>query len=192
MELIQTLRTIIHNKYRREIKNPGFFILEDESPGSTKKPPPSFLQYRPDKAFLPCVFDTSDSNKEIFQFFDVSVKGVSRMCDYILFYEKKDKKKKARSRTFVFLCELKANRGEENKQLEAAQIFAEYIVKTAVRLLKFKPFQVEYRALVFSDSQRTRFKSNLKNEKYEPLGNSGLRQLRLRAGSNCALELLAK
>ena len=158
MELIQTLRTIINDKYIANMGNPGSFILTDE------KNPPSFVQYRPDKKFLPCVFDTSDSNKEIFHVFDFSVKGVSRVCDYILFYEKKGKTKRSKPKTFVFLCELKSSRGAENKQLEAAHIFSEFLVKTAIRILKFKHFDVEYRGIVISNSQSLRFKSNLKNE----------------------------
>jgi hypothetical protein len=76
--------------------------------------------------------------------------------------------------------------------LEAAQIFSEYLIKTGIRLLKFKHFEVEYRGLVFSNYQRTKFKTNLKNESYIKLEHSGLKQVRLRPGTNCILELLAK
>ncbi len=186
MELIQTLRTIIHNDYIAEVEKAGFFKLDD---GLN---PPSFVQYRPEKAFLPCVFDTSDSNKTIFQFFDASIKGVTRVCDYILFFEKKAKRKGGKPKAFVFLLELKSSRGAENKQLEAAHIFAEFLAKTATRMLKFKPFDVEYRGIVISNAQSLRFKTNFKNENYVRLENSGLKQMRLRAGSNLILELLSK
>lgn len=186
MELIQTLKTIIHNDYIAEVKQAGFFQLEDG------KNPPSSVQYHSKSAFLPCVFDSPDSNKAIFKFFDSTIKGVTRVSDYMLFFEKKDKRGKKNSKAFVFLIELKSSRGAENKQLEAAQIFAEFLAKTAQRMLKFKPFELEYRRIVVSNSHTMRFKSNLKNENYVRLENSGLQQIRLRAGSNLVLELLAK
>lgn len=189
MELIDQLEKIIHKKFCLAVTNPGFFVLEDDDVTKPKKLPPTFVQYHSEKKFLPCKFDIKDSNNELFQAFEVSVKGVSSMCDYILLFEKREKKKIT---LFVFLCELKATKGSENKQLEAARIFAEFLVKTANRLLKFKPFNIEYRGLVFSNYQRTKFKTNLKNESYIKLEHSGLLQMRLRPGTNCILELLAK
>jgi hypothetical protein len=186
MELIQTLRTILHNDYIAEVKQAGFFTLEDGLNHS------STVKYRPEKEFLPCVFDIDNSNKAIFHFFDASVKGVTRVCDYILFFEKKPKRKGGKSKAFVFLLELKSSRGAENKQLEAAHIFAEFLANTAKRMLKFKPFDVEYRGIVISNAQSLRFKTNFKNENYVRLENSGLKQMRLRSGSNLILELLAK
>ena len=190
MELFDQLEKIIHNKFCLEVTNQGFFMLTDDEEIKIKKLPPSPVQYHSEKNFLPCKFDFKDSNEELFKAFDVSVRGVSRMCDYILFFEKREKKKAPT--LFVFLCELKATRGGENKQLEASKIFAEFLVKTANRLLKFKPFKVEYRGIVFSNYQHTKFKTNLKNETYTKLAHSGLLQMRLRPGTNCILELLTK
>ncbi len=61
------------------------------------------------------------------------------------------------------LCELKTKKvSHSSKQVEAAKLLAEFILKMAERQLNFKRFQVEYRALIFSTFSKRRFYTSRK------------------------------
>lgn len=191
MELIRTLKEILNPKYIEPVTKPGFFELEEIQ---AKGYPKTLIRYNKFKAFLPCDFDKSDSNK-LFEVFNVKKPGLTNICDYILFFEKK---KGGRSVLFVFLCNLKStNTKRSSEQIETSKIFAEYIVHMAKRHLGYKRFQVWYRALVFWTPKLALKKSmhiytHPRKSFYTKLGNSGILQMRLRAGENCYPDFIAK
>jgi len=103
------------------------------------------------------------------------------MCDYIIFYPYENV-------MFVFLCELKTKKvSHSSKQVEAAKLLAEFILKMAERQLNFKRFQVEYRALIFSTSSKRRFSTSRKGV-YSEYPASQLKYKHLKAGRSCYLD----
>ena len=111
------------------------------------------------------------------------------------FFEKKRGKK---STLFVFMCNLKStNTKRSSEQVEASKIFAEYIVNMAKRQLRYEPFQVWYRALVFwtpkiAHKKTMQIYTHPRKHIYTKLGKSGIRQMRLQAGVNCYPDFIAK
>lgn len=101
-----------------------------------------------------CKFDTDEL--DIFPYFNKTVPFLNSMCDYIIFYPYE-------KTMFVFLCELKTEKIKNSgKQVEAAKIFAEFVINIAKRHLNFKSFNIEYRALIFSISKtkKRKFSTN--------------------------------
>ncbi|MEZ4952336.1 MAG: hypothetical protein R2825_02010 [Saprospiraceae bacterium] len=156
------------------------------------KYPPIWLKYHAQRKFLSFVFDVSKSN-DLYPCFDVSKPKLSTICDYILFYEKRKKRNQNQATLFVFLCNLKSGRRSgSSEQVKASKLLAEYIVNTAIRLLKYKNFSIEYRAITFSTDKTMKFKTNLRNNRYELLGESKLLAMNLKAGGTYVLDLLAQ
>jgi hypothetical protein len=127
--------------------------------------------------------DVEDSNKIIFPFFNGEMGGLTQICDYIIFYPKGET-------LFTFLCEQKTSASSAKHQVEAGRILAEFIVKMAQRMLNFKHFDIEYRALVFSLSKTSQFASRIREEDYAILGGSQLKNKLLKAGETCYLDNL--
>jgi hypothetical protein len=186
MELIQTLRTILHNDYIAEVKQAGFFKLDEQKVGNY---PDTLVRFHKFRDFLPCKFDVENSNK-LFPIFDIKQPGLSSISDYVLFYEKRRGDKPV---LYVFLCNMKStNATGSSKQVEATHILSEYIIKMAVRHLGYKKFQVRFRALLFTLRHTARFNTKVSRDKYVRLGRSGILQMPLKAGNNCYLENLAR
>ncbi len=121
-------------------------------------------------------FDFERSHVNIFPFFNEKIEGLTKMCDYIIFYPYK-------GRMYVFMCELKTRQVKGSAgQVQAAKLFAAYIIGMAKRHLKdFKDFDIQYRALIFSTSNTRRFSTNVRNEPYSQY-RTGLKFKHLRAG----------
>jgi hypothetical protein len=68
------------------------------------------------------------------------------MCDFILFYKNK------KEQVFVVLCNLKSEQnGSNTKQMKAAEVFTDFIIKTIARLYEhqntdFNLIKVNYRS----------------------------------------------
>jgi hypothetical protein len=123
-------------------------------------------------------FDTLD----IFPYFNKAVPFLNSMCDYIIFYPYE-------TTLFVFLCELKTKRiHNSSKQLESAKIFAKFIINTAEKHLNFKKFKIEYRALIFSTSDKRRFSTTVKKNAYLQYQASNLKYKHLKANRSCYLD----
>jgi hypothetical protein len=190
MKLIEKLREIIHPDFKKSPKSPGFFILEEAKVAGF---PPTNLTFHSKMPFLPCVFDVSDSNR-LFQIFDISHPKLSSICDYILFYEKKSRRKKE-PKLFVFLCNLKSNSGNNSGlQIKSSAVLADFMIKTAIRLLDYASFEVEFRALKIDTKSTTKFTTNVRTEQkgWQPLGKSGILQKDFKAGSTMNLHFLAQ
>ncbi len=118
---------------------------------------------------------------DIFPYFNKALPFLNSMCDYIIFYPYENV-------MFVFLCELKTKKvSHSSKQVEAAKLLAEFILKMAERQLNFKRFQVEYRALIFSTSSKRRFSTSRKGV-YSEYPASQLKYKHLKAGRSCYLD----
>jgi hypothetical protein len=105
-----------------------------------------------------CQFDTDEI--DIFPYFNKAVPFLNSMCDYTIFYPYKNT-------MFVFLCVLKTESvNNSSRQVESAKLFAEFIIHKAERTLNFKKFRIEYRALIFSTSDKRRFSTNIKKDAY--------------------------
>ena len=128
-------------------------------------------------------FDIDKSNEIVLPLFNKYKAGVTSLSDYIIFYPKNGV-------LYTFICEQKTGTASAKKQVEAGWLLAEYIVKTARRLLNFKEIQVEYRSLIFSMSKTSQFSTNPAREPYVELGNSRLKNKLLRAGDDCYLDNL--
>ncbi len=87
------------------------------------------------------------ADNTIFPFFANNVTDLKKMCDFILFYENKT------GENFVLLCNLKSDaKGTDNKQMEAAAVFVDFIEKTLQRLYG--------NTQVFKQKKRLHFSSN--------------------------------
>lgn len=130
LELIQTLLNDAYlqknddAKFLQEKENVKSKILEED------KPKAKIMMQREIKThegleYLLYKFD--EGKKELFPFF-FSKSGNKRICDYFLFVEEKEL-------LYVFVIELKLGATvAATNQLEAAECFAEFIVKSAQRL----------------------------------------------------------
>jgi hypothetical protein len=105
------------------------------------------------------------------------------LCDYIVFYPKNET-------LYTFICEQKTSQSSAKHQVEAGWLLADYILKTASRMMRFKALNIEYRALVFSKSPTAIFSTSIKQEPYVLLENSLLKNKLLRAGDVCYLDNL--
>ncbi|OAD21531.1 hypothetical protein THIOM_002696 [Candidatus Thiomargarita nelsonii] len=127
-----------------------------------------------------CQFDTDEL--DIFPYFNQTVPFLNSMCDYTIFYPYENT-------MFVFLCELKTEKvNNSSKQLESAKLFAEFLINMAEKHLNFKKFMIEYRALIFSTSDKRRFSTNVKKDAYSQYQASQLKYKHLKAGRNCYLD----
>ncbi|MEM8524526.1 MAG: hypothetical protein AAGG68_07770 [Bacteroidota bacterium] len=128
-------------------------------------------------------FDTEGSNDTLFWLFNSSLKGLTSICDYILFYPFQDT-------FFVFLCDLKSSQTSAKVQVETGQVVAQLIIKMLEKHLKFRQkIKIEYRSLVLSTSQRAKFSTNMK-QKYVLLEGSNLENKLLKAGQDIFLDNL--
>ncbi|RKZ62722.1 MAG: hypothetical protein DRR08_05385 [Candidatus Parabeggiatoa sp. nov. 2] len=171
--LLQALDNIIKLAFKQDTQG-GIFVLEEpynnDYPVTLIKKRGKALAYQFDKKGF-----------EIYPVFKNEVALVNKVCDYVIFYPYKQT-------LFVFLCELKTtNITGSSKQVQATEIFANFIVKMAQMYLNFKVFNVEYRALIFSTRTIKSITSKKTKEPYLEYPN-GLKHKHLRAGEICQLD----
>ena len=136
----------ILNPYFAENCKGTIFDLREDAPEALCE----FARFRNDTGrVLVYKFDKAQKSGDntIFPFFANGVSDLKKMCDFILFYENKNRK------NFVLLCNLKSNaKGTDSKQMEAAAVFVDFILKTAERLYG--------NAIVFEPKKYVHFSSN--------------------------------
>ena len=178
-DILQTIEEIISNKYDFKIPAIGgtYFLEETKIMGYPK----TILKQK--GKMLIYSFDREDSNDTVFSIFNSSKEGLTKLCDYIVFYPKNET-------LYTFICEQKTSQSSAKHQVEAGWLLADYILKTASRMMRFKALNIEYRALVFSKSPTAIFSTSIKQEPYVLLENSLLKNKLLRAGDVCYLDNL--
>jgi hypothetical protein len=178
-DILQKIDEIISRKHDFRVQAVGgaYFLEEPKELNYPK----TIIKQRGKMLMLK--LDVEDSNKIIFPFFNSEMSGLTQICDYIIFYPKAEK-------LFTFLCEQKTSASSAKHQVEAGQILATFITKMAQRMMHFKDFEVEYRALVFSLSPTSQFASSIRTEDYAILGGSQLKNKLLKAGETCYLDNL--
>ena len=158
-EVLKTLSNIIIPRHLYSIQG-GHFRLIEESPGATCKE----VQFKKTGKILILKFDQifGEARYDILPFYREQ-RNVKRICDYIVIYPQKDT-----NRLFVFVCELKSsNVGNAGEQARAGFHLAEYLVHTALRLLRYQRCDIEYRALIFSTRIHPRGGTNAASLAYE-------------------------
>ncbi len=178
-DILQTIEEIITKQRDFKINAEGgsYYLKETNEPTypqTTIKQKGKMLIYS---------FDVNNSNDDVFPLFNKNKAGVTSLSDYIIFYPKNDV-------LYTFICEQKTGTASAKVQVEASWLLAEYIVKTACRMMNFKEISIEYRALVFSLSKTSQFSTSLRKEPYIILQNSHLKNKLLRAGEVCFLDNL--
>jgi hypothetical protein len=149
VDLLQAIESIL----RPAIVHPGPIVLSEGDPGSRCKPitikrAGRAVVIRPDSidcAGLPM-------NDRLFPWFDIKSPGVTRLCDYIVFY-----RAPSQARLFVFLCELKSgSRQGYTAQVASGRLLADYLIAMSKHHcgVTENP-EIHYRALVFSADQRS-------------------------------------
>ena len=178
-DILQTIEEIITKQHDFKINAEGGAYYLEESNEPTY---PKTLIKQKGKMLI-YSFDVTNSNDDVFPIFNKYKAGVTSLSDYIIFYPKDDV-------LYTFICEQKTSTASAKVQVEAGWLLAEYIVKTAGRMLNFKEFKVEYRALVFSLSKTSQFSTSIREEPYIVLQNSQLKNKLLKAGEICFLDNL--
>lgn len=89
------------------------------------------------------------ANDRIFPLFRTGVEGLTAVCDYIIFYQRKDAEG---APLYVFLCELKSGRaGSARRQIENGRLLTDYIIDMARHhQVVHGASEPVYRGLVFS------------------------------------------
>ncbi len=168
-ELLNAIDTIIVSRFKQKS-----IILEE--PKQVDYPTTSIIKVG--KALL---YKFEADELDIFPYFNKGMPFLNSMCDYIIFYPYENV-------MFVFLCELKTKKlTHSSKQVKAAKLLADFLLKMAERQLNFKHFQVEYRALIFSTSTKRRFSTSRKSA-YSQYPASKLKYKHLKAGRSCYLD----
>jgi hypothetical protein len=159
MALSPLLQAICDVVRREFTDTPATIRLEETDPASTcppvviKKRGPALVlkldvPFKPACARADCT-TRIPSNDRLFPLFRNDEEGLTRVCDYIVFYQLEEERN---PRVYVLLCELKSGSGAGAlKQIENGKRLAEYIVATAVhhRLLQSSP-PLAFRGLVFA------------------------------------------
>jgi len=110
-------------------------------------------------------FDKQEFSQPFFVKGKKALPNLNKMCDYILIYPKS---LISQERLFVFLCELKSiDTKRADQQVKAGFHLAEYIIKTGLRLTNYPPYNIQYRALIFSKKV---LKGTTKPENYKNYG----------------------
>lgn len=148
MDLLQAIAEIV----RPAIMHPGPIVLAEDDPGSQCDPITLRRQGRA-VAIRPDMIEPAgmSKNDRLFPWFKTDTSGLTRLCDYIVFY------RAARPpRLFVFLCELKSrNRRGAGEQVANGRLVSDYVMSMAMHHFPvIENLDVRYRALVFSTGHR--------------------------------------
>ncbi len=73
-----------------------------------------------------CLYKFDPEILDLFPFFE-NKEGLKKICDYVMFVFHNDK-------TFVFVIELKSGGNQVSRQLEATELFMNFILKSAQRI----------------------------------------------------------
>lgn len=140
-DVLIKLTDIIVNPYQYSIRRGNFILTEGDTQSKCKQ-----VELKKRGKILVLKFDqVLDKTLDILPFFK-NIEDVKKICDYIIIYPFKDTDK-----LFVFICELKStNTNKAGMQVHAGFHFAQYLINTALRLIRDKKCDIQYRALIFS------------------------------------------
>jgi len=175
MQILQTIEEIIKREFLITSKGGNYFLSEPTVPNYPR------TNIKQKGKMLIYSFDLQDSNTTVFPIFNDRKKNLTKICDYLIFYPKDNT-------LFTFICDLKTSQSSAKKQVEAGWVLAEYIINMARKELKFIDVNLEFRAFVFSRSNRSKFASSIKKEKWVELADSKLKNKLLKAGSTVFLD----
>ncbi|MBE7660183.1 hypothetical protein [Tenacibaculum finnmarkense] len=123
MSKLAIIESVLHNKYKDLSKS---FSETDKDKNGVEFTMTRNIVNSPDTQYLLYRFDISEDS--LFPFFkNTGVSNLKKMCDYIMFIEEK-------SHLHIFLVELKKGTDPAKKQLDAAECFSDFIIKTISRL----------------------------------------------------------
>jgi len=169
--IIKKLKEIIISPYQS-----AEFILKEASPESKCKP----IRLKKTGKMLVLKFD---GTLDLLPFLNSSIADVKKMCDYIVIYPVKGKNK-----LFVFLCELKSGHiSDAGEQVRAGRHFAEYLISTALRLIGYRAYDIQYRALIFST--KTAKDTKPKTSPYEEYPMLNLKYKHLPCNQDCDINV---
>lgn len=136
--ILQRIEEIIFSGYKEKVSGNIFELKENNKKAKCKK-----AIFRKNEQALIYKFDEAIVGIDnIFPFLN-NVECAKAMCDYIIFYHKRDK-------LFVFLCNLKSgNKHNCADQWEAGKIFCDFILKTLSRVSPLD-IEIKYRRILFS------------------------------------------
>lgn len=145
MNKLDSIRKVIHNKY---VCNDNF--LEERKPDFKMK-----INLSDENTEDNLIYRFDPDKETIFPFFS-DEKHLCKICDYFIFFERKN-------RVYVLISELKRgsskNNGLANKQLEAGEEFVRFIIKSANRIdLEIDENDCVFYKLRFSEANIERFK----------------------------------
>jgi len=149
---LELVRTILHDKYL-STNQKELFEKNKDAKGNDFEMRKKIVPAK-DTSYLLYQFNPDKEN--IFPFFK-EVKGIKKICDYILFVEEK-------SSLFIFLIELKLGKLSPHGQLNASECFVKFIISTAKRLNINLEDDVFIRKIGISE-----YKSNKQRTKKEAL-----------------------
>ena len=162
---IPALLQAIGDILRPELKQDGPICLRESDPGSTCEPvtlhktgPAVVLKVdsqRPQMCARPdCGFSFA-VNDRFFPLFRIDQGGLTKLCDYIIFYSHQRAESEA-SPMYVFLCEMKSGSPSgSRKQIENGRILTDYIVQMARHHKVIRSdSEIRYRGLIFSPQFR--------------------------------------
>lgn len=175
MQILQTIEEIIRREFKLSVVG-GSYTLEEPSingyPSTPVKQKGKMLIYS---------FDVADSNTSVFPIFNSSVRHLTKICDYIIFYPKDEI-------LYTFICDLKSNASSAKKQVEAGRVLSDYIIQMARKQIKFQEVDTEFRSLVISRSATAKPATSVKKERWVILGDSKLKNRLVKAGSTIFLD----
>ena len=129
--MLEAIKNTIFGGYHYPCKGNKFTLTEDSKSAKCKE---AKFEVKDGDQYLVFKFDPSkkikrDGNniKQLFSFFEEG--EYQSICDYIIFY------KKSKGDLFAIICNLKSdNIGNNVIQINAGEIFADFIYKTAKRI----------------------------------------------------------
>ncbi|GAB6013086.1 hypothetical protein [Viscerimonas tarda] len=121
---IDSIKKILADKFAVPDQNK---LVEDKAPdGSDSVVMERNIKQETGIDYILYKFDPDKEN--IFPFFKGSTKGLKKICDYILIVEESNK-------MYFLLVEMKSGIDKDaKKQLDATELFAEYVLKSAERV----------------------------------------------------------
>ena len=177
MDILEQLSNIVNSNFGQFCG--GEIILEETERDSTTKK----ITIKKTGRLYQTKFDEHIKDApDLFPYFTTE-EGVRKISDYLLFYLKNNK-------LYIFVCELKSKKAKgSGKQIEAAYIFAQFLVNTLSRMQNFKEIKAEYRGLLFSPKGAKKGNSKVKNP-YLEYPNSKLKYRHLKDGDIYNLDTL--
>ncbi len=155
--MIDKIKKILHQTFEVPCKGNPFDLKEDAPEAKCKIARFEYhkgdvIAYKFDKR------DETGSMITVFPFFG-HVTDLKKICDFILFYQH------PKNGNFVILCNLKSNeKGTDTAQMAAAQMFVDFIMKSAKRVYKNENFQFQLKKVHYRSKKIVPNTTNPRNQ----------------------------